>query len=145
MATADIRRGRSASMRLSPVSEDFYCDWVLSGREPVDVVHEDTEVVAYHHTRPFFSDAHIVVVPKRHVDSLLDPAADKVLPRLLEVVRHVAATVLEAHGAVRVLTNLGRYQDSRHLHFHVYSGAESGGGAARPLTGRERTVTAAPS
>jgi histidine triad (HIT) family protein len=25
-------------------------------------------------------------------------------------------------GAVRVLTNLGRYQDSKHLHFHVYSG-----------------------
>ena len=38
------------------------------------------------------------------------------------MVREVAARVLEEHGAARVLTNLGRYQDSKHLHFHVNSG-----------------------
>ena len=33
-----------------------------------------------------------------------------------------AAAVTAEHGACRVLTNLGRYQDSKHLHFHVNSG-----------------------
>ncbi|HEX4686295.1 MAG TPA: hypothetical protein VH228_05910 [Nocardioides sp.] len=27
------------------------------------------------------------------------------------------------HGAARVVTNLGSYQDSRHLHVHVLSGS----------------------
>jgi histidine triad (HIT) family protein len=40
----------------------------------------------------------------------------------MSVVRVVAAQVGAEHGACRVLTNLGRYQDSKHLHFHVNSG-----------------------
>ncbi|HYF45059.1 MAG TPA: HIT domain-containing protein [Acidimicrobiales bacterium] len=122
--------------------EDFYCERVLNGIEAVEVVFEDAEVVAYHHTRPFWADAHVVVVPKRHVDSLLDPAVDPVLPALLAVIRDVAAALLSAHGAVRVLTNLGRYQDSKHLHWHVAAGPEraDGGHVPRSLTGAERTV-----
>ena len=42
--------------------------------------------------------------------------------RLDAVVREVAATVEAEHGKARVLTNLGDYQDSKHLHFHVNSG-----------------------
>jgi histidine triad (HIT) family protein len=110
---------------------DFYCDRVLNGIERVDVVHEDTEVVAYNHTRPFFSLAHVVVVPKRHVSSLLDPDADEVLGGLLSVVRSVAEEVLRAHGAARVLTNLGEYQDSKHLHWHVCAGDETDGSTER--------------
>jgi histidine triad (HIT) family protein len=41
----------------------------------------------------------------------------------LAVVRRVAEQVTREHGACRVLTNLGRYQDSKHLHFHVNVGA----------------------
>ncbi|MGO9876372.1 MAG: HIT family protein [Acidimicrobiia bacterium] len=106
------------------VVSDFYCEQVLNGRLEVDVVHEDEHVLAYHHTRPFFSDVHIVVVPKVHVSSLLDPAAEPLLPHLFGVVRSVAAEVLAEYGAARVLTNLGDYQDSKHLHWHVYAGAE---------------------
>jgi histidine triad (HIT) family protein len=34
----------------------------------------------------------------------------------------VASDVTREYGACRVLTNLGRYQDSKHLHFHANSG-----------------------
>jgi histidine triad (HIT) family protein len=102
---------------------DFYCEEVLSGRTPVRIVVETEDVLAYHHTRPFWP-VHIVVIPKQHVPSLTDlGAADAgLLHRLLAVVRTVAAQVEREHGAARVLTNLGRYQDSKHLHFHVNSG-----------------------
>lgn len=40
----------------------------------------------------------------------------------MEVVAQIAGDVEREHGACRVLTNLGRYQDSKHLHFHVNSG-----------------------
>ena len=105
------------------MSDDFYCDEALSGRTPVQVVIETDDVLAFHHTRPFWP-VHIVVVPKRHVPSLtnLGDASVDLLAKVIEVVRAVAADVEAEHGACRVLTNLGRYQDSKHLHFHVNSG-----------------------
>ena len=104
-------------------TEDFYCDEVLSGKTDVRVVRETERVLAYHHTRPFWP-VHIVVIPKVHVPSLIDfgDVDEGILAELLDVVRDVAAEVTNQHGAARVLTNLGRYQDSKHLHFHVNSG-----------------------
>ena len=108
---------------LPAVSEDFYCDEALSGRTTVEVVLETEDVLAFRHTRPFWP-VHIVVIPKRHVPSLIDlgGADEALLHRVLAVVRRVAEQVTREHGACRVLTNLGRYQDSKHLHFHVSSG-----------------------
>lgn len=105
------------------MSDDFYCDQVLSGRCEVEKVYETDNVLAYYHTRPFWK-THIVVIPKRHISSLLTMNADDepILLELLDVVRKVASDVVTAMGAARVLTNLGEYQDSKHLHFHVYSG-----------------------
>lgn len=109
------------------MTEDFYCDEVLSGKTSVEVVAETERVLAYHHTRPFWP-VHIVVIPKQHVPSLteLGDAPQDLLVELLEVVRKIARQVEDEHGAARVLTNLGRYQDSKHLHFHVNSGDPRG-------------------
>ncbi|WP_372411529.1 HIT domain-containing protein [Streptomyces luteireticuli] len=41
------------------------------------------------------------------------------LTEVMAVVRQVAAAVLAEHGAAQVTTNLGGYQESKHLHFHV--------------------------
>jgi len=104
---------------------DFYCEEALSGRTPVEVVAETEDVLAFHHTRPFWP-VHIVVVPKQHVPSLthLGGADEALLHKVLAVVREVAAKVEAEHGACRVLTNLGDYQDSKHLHVHVASGEQ---------------------
>ena len=101
---------------------DFYCDEVFSGRTPVEKVLETENALAYHHTRPFWP-VHIVVVPKQHVDSLLT-VENELLIELMDLAKKVAKKVLDEHGAVRVITNLGEYQDSKHLHFHVVSGSQ---------------------
>ncbi len=105
------------------MSDDFYCDNVLSGKIDVNKVYETDNVLAYHHTRPFWQ-THIVVIPKRHISSLLtlESTDDALFLELFEVIRKVADSVVAEKGAARVLTNLGEYQDSKHLHFHVYSG-----------------------
>lgn len=105
--------------------EDFYCEEVLSGKTPVEKVIETENVLAYRHTRPFW-ETHIVVIPKRHISSLLElqAADDPLILELFDVIKKVAAMVYDEKGAARVLTNLGEYQDSKHLHFHVNSGRE---------------------
>ncbi len=103
--------------------DDFYCDQALSGRTPIDTVSETDKVLAFHHTRPFWP-VHIVVIPKQHIPSLVDlgDGGEDLLMDVMGVVRKLAEEVLEEHGACRVLTNLGEYQDSKHLHFHVCAG-----------------------
>lgn len=105
------------------MSEDFYCDEAISGRTPVVVVRETADVLAFHHTCPAWP-LHIVVVPKVHVPSLTNLAEHplELVHRVLAVVREIAGEVEAEYGACRVLTNLGRYQDSKHLHFHINYG-----------------------
>ena len=71
---------------------------------------------------------HVAVVPKQHVASLIDPAGldEPVLRELLATVQNVAASVSAEHGAAAVVTNVGDYQDSKHLHVHVHSGPRLG-------------------
>jgi histidine triad (HIT) family protein len=106
------------------MSSDFYCEQVLSGKTEVDKVFETENVLAYHHTKPAY-EVHIVVIPKKHIASLITlTEEDNVLIlELLSVVKKVAADVVEANGACRVITNLGNYQDSKHLHWHVVYGS----------------------
>jgi len=107
----------------SGTGNDFYCQQVLTGRLPVDKVYETERVLAFHHTCPAYP-VHLVVIPKTHVPSLvdLDTEGDDLLPELLSAVRMIAADVVSEHGACRVVTNLGQYQDSKHLHWHVIFG-----------------------
>jgi histidine triad (HIT) family protein len=105
------------------MSNDFYCEEVLNGRTVVRIVSETDNVLAFHHTRPFWPE-HIVVIPKKHLASLLaiEDEDAALLLELLAVIREVAKKVVADHGACRVLTNLGGYQDSKHLHWHVCAG-----------------------
>lgn len=105
--------------------DDFYCDVAVPGVRDLDVVHEDDRVLAFHHTRPFWA-THVVVVPKRHIASLtsVGPQDETDVRALLAVVQRVARHVETTQGEAGVLTNLGRYQDSKHLHVHVHAGAQ---------------------
>lgn len=100
--------------------EDIYCDIIIPRKIDIEVVKETDNILAYYHTKPFWP-VHIVVTPKRHVLSLLE-LDDELALELLTVVKEVAAKVKEQNGAARVSTNLGEYQDSKHLHVHVNSG-----------------------
>ena len=108
------------------MTSEFYCDEALSGKTAISIVHETEEVIAFHHTGPYWP-VHIVVIPNEHIPSLVDLGEHSVdaVHKVLEVVRLVAAKVSAEHGAARVLTNLGEYQDSKHLHFHVNYGEPS--------------------
>lgn len=105
------------------MTEDFYCDEVLSGKTLVNKVLETENVLAYYHTRPFWP-VHIVAIPKKHVPSLiaLEENDNELLLELLGVIKKVAMMVTDEYGACRIITNLGEYQDSKHLHWHIVSG-----------------------
>ena len=104
---------------------DFYCDIAIPGKVKLKKEYESEHVLAYHHTRPHWP-VHIVVVPKEHIASFTTATAEDepVLKELFRVVQMIAKKIETEYGAARVLTNLGTYQDSKHLHIHISSGDE---------------------
>ncbi len=110
--------------RRNLMTQDFYCDEVLSGNTSVHKVLETENVLAYYHTKPSYP-VHIVAIPKKHISSLLtvEQHEHDLLLELLGVIQEVAAKVTNEHGAARVITNLGDYQDSKHLHWHIVHGS----------------------
>jgi histidine triad (HIT) family protein len=99
---------------------DIYCDLIIPRRVEISVVKETENVLAFHHTKPFWP-VHIVVTPKQHVASLLE-LEGSLAEELLGVIKQVASDVTGREGSAQVVTNLGEYQDSKHLHVHVASG-----------------------
>jgi histidine triad (HIT) family protein len=100
--------------------DDFYCKEILSGLTKVDVVFETKYALAFHHTKPYWP-VHIVVIPKKHILSLTTADPD-LLGQVLSTVQQSAKHVLETREGCEVLTNMGSYQDTKHMHWHVISG-----------------------
>ncbi|MBF6062789.1 HIT domain-containing protein [Nocardia terpenica] len=100
---------------------DWYCDEVIPRLIDVDVVAETDHVLAFRPPIRGFGTDHVIVVPKRHVRSLLelDPELGA---HLLAVVQDVVQGVVDEHGGCQVLTTLGSEQHNRHLHLHVAVG-----------------------
>lgn len=102
---------------------DFYCAEILNGKTPITVEYESEQVLAYHHTKPSFP-THIVIIPKKHINSLVTIQHDDflVLMEILEVAKELVIKLkLEKDGA-KIITNMGKFQDTPHLHFHLLSG-----------------------
>jgi len=99
---------------------DWYCEDILSGELDVNKVWEDERVLAFHHPRPV-AEIHVVVIPKAHVPSLLDPAAldGALLSSMVLAVQRTARGLgldevgftVRAHAAAPGVTP--------HMHWHV--------------------------
>src|SRR5690242_1897464 len=87
---------------------------------PVNRLRETSSLLAFHHPSPNYK-FHVLIVPKRQVDSLakLDPSDTDFLTDLYSTVQSL---VDEFHlRAYRLIVNGGEYQDFPHLHFHLIS------------------------
>ena len=99
---------------------DWFCEDVLSGRLPVAKVWEDDRVLAFHHPRPK-AEIHVVVIPKAHVPSLLDPLAldGALLSSMVQAIQQVArAQGLDRTGFF-VRANAAAPGVTPHMHWHI--------------------------
>jgi len=104
---------------------DFYCEKILKGQMEVRICYENERVFAFHHTHPLWEN-HVVLLPKKHIESLLtlDESDNELLLELISTAKMIAADFMARFGACRVYTNLGAYQSSKHLHWHIGCGEQ---------------------
>lgn len=98
---------------------DFYCEEAITGKTPVKKVYESEKVLAFYHTKPKYN-THLIIVPKEHVHDLIT-ADEKVLAEIMVIAKRLLSQIDLGKDGGRLVTNLGIFQDTPHLHFHLIS------------------------
>ena len=106
----------------------LFCE-IVAGRIPAKVAAQDEDVIAIHDINPQ-GPVHILVVPKRHITSLLEltPEDDQVVGRLVRKARDLAREQgLEERG-FRLVLNCGEDAGYSvyHIHLHLVGGRRLG-------------------
>jgi histidine triad (HIT) family protein len=106
----------------------IFCE-IVEGRRPSRTVHTDDQVVAFHDVRPQ-APVHVLVVPRRHVTSLLDlePPDDELLGAMVRTARDLARELGLAGRGFRLVLNCGddAGYSVYHIHLHLLGGRALG-------------------
>ena len=97
---------------------------IIAGEIPSTKVYEDDRVYAFRDINPQ-APVHVLIVPKKHVDNILQCDGD-MAAALTEAVGEVARREGVAENGFRVISNCGHdgAQSVNHLHFHLLGGAQ---------------------
>jgi len=94
---------------------------------PSSIVYEDEDVIAFNDLNPE-APVHILVIPKKHIESLSAASAEdqQLLGKVMLTIAKIAAEQGIAKDGYRVVTNCGEQggQTVMHLHFHLMGGRE---------------------
>jgi histidine triad (HIT) family protein len=95
-----------------------FCD-IVAKKVPAEIVLDDEDVVGFLDVRPVFK-GHTLLVPREHVDTLLDLPEPLVVPLFTTAQRVAAAmtTALDAQGTFVAMNNVVS-QSVPHFHVHV--------------------------
>ncbi len=106
-----------------PGDFDFYCEEALTGNTPIKKLYESDKVLAFYHTKPSF-ETHIMIIPKKHIHNFIQTtdSDNKTLLEIFKVARNLASKLDIENKGARLVTNMGKFQDTPHLHFHLVSG-----------------------
>lgn len=96
---------------------------IVAGTIPAQVVAQNDIALAFRDLHPQ-APVHVLVVPRRHVDSLAAAADPAELGAVMALAAEVARQEGVAESGYRVVTNVGANggQTVGHLHLHVLGG-----------------------
>lgn len=104
--------------------ECIFCK-IANHEIPSNIVFENEYVVAFEDLNPV-AKVHVLVVPKKHIDSLMKVEFDdlKYIAEIHKAIKEVAKIKNIDESGFRVITNIGEDggQSVKHLHYHVIGG-----------------------
>jgi len=98
----------------------LFCQ-IVAGKIPARVAYQDENILAFHDINPQ-GPVHILVVPKRHISSVLDLSAadDALVGSLVRQARDLAAANNLAERGFRLVFNSGEDAGYSVYHIHVH-------------------------
>ncbi len=110
------------------MTDCIFCK-IAGGEVPAKLVHEDDEIVAFHDVNPQ-APTHVLVIPRRHIPTLLDAAEGDagLLGRLQIAAVAIARQLGLDRDGFRLVTNCleGAGQSVFHIHLHLLGGRRLG-------------------
>ena len=112
-------------MDVSLIENCIFCK-IIRKEIPANVVYEDDMVIAFKDINPV-AKIHIVVIPKKHIESLEKVELEKdgkyivVIHNAIQVITR--SLEIEEQG-YRVVTNISKNagQEVKHIHYHILAG-----------------------
>lgn len=102
---------------------------IIKGKIPSTKVYEDELVCAFNDINPA-AKIHILVVPKKHINSLkeLTEEDEKYVWAIHKAINKIAKEQGVAESGYRVIVNCGKDagQEVMHLHYHILAGEKFG-------------------
>ena len=105
------------------MSDCIFCK-IANGEIPTDMVYEDEFVAAFKDLNPQ-APVHILVVPKKHYDSVLQVGEkDSVISKIYTAINRIAKQEHIDESGFRIINNCGKDagQTVMHIHFHIIAG-----------------------
>jgi histidine triad (HIT) family protein len=98
---------------------------IAGGQIESKKVYEDEKVVAFNDLNPV-APYHILVVPKKHYESVIDIPENEmeIVAHIHNVIKKISKDLGFDKTGFRVITNCGEDsgQEVKHLHYHVLAG-----------------------
>lgn len=98
---------------------------IVGSQIPADVIYQDDTIMAFRDINPK-APHHVLVIPKRHIASLLDlqPGDDALVGSMVRRARHLAAELGFDQKGFRCVFNAGEDAGYSvyHIHLHLLGG-----------------------
>ena len=96
---------------------------IVAGAIPSKKLFEDEHVIAIHDVNPA-AKTHVLVMPKRHFESILALDDPELAVKIHSAIQRAAREAGVAGGGFRVINNCGADggQTIPHLHYHILGG-----------------------
>lgn len=109
--------------------EDCVFCKIIKKEIPSDIVYEDEKVIAFKDINPA-TPIHILVIPKKHIETLLDVTEEDsmLIAHIYQVINKIARENGFAENGFRIIANCGKDsgQEVMHIHFHILAGRKLG-------------------
>ena len=94
---------------------------IIAGEIKTELIAQSDKVIAFNDVNPI-SAVHILIVPKRHIESVLKISEDDAF--ILVAMHQMAQKIIKDKNltAFRLAFNGGSYQHVGHLHMHLLAG-----------------------
>ena len=108
-------------MKGEKMEDCIFCK-IIKGEIPSEKVYEDEDVLAFKDINPA-APIHILVIPKKHIDSLLklEDTDYELVGKIQKVINKLAKQLNIEEEGFRVIVNCGKDagQEVMHLHYHL--------------------------
>ena len=102
---------------------------IIKGEIPSQKVYEDDDVIAFKDINPV-TPIHILVIPKKHIATLLDVTEEDghLISKIFVAINKIAKQIGIEENGFRIVANCGKDsgQEVMHIHFHLLAGQKMG-------------------